>query len=294
MNNILLCCQRTPSVAAGILRMLSMLFLLTALTTVPASTTYASGVLKLGGSGCCIAVMQRLADAFRQAHPDVQIKIMPSLGSSGGIKAVLSGSLDIGLSSRPLKEDERRHGAVETPFAVTPFVIAAHANSPVSDITLPWLADIYAGKVNTWPDGKPLRIVLRPKPESDNAVLRSMSDEMDRAVTAALERKGMIIALTDQDNADKIQNIPGALGATTLGQLTAESRQLKLLSINGITPSTQTIADGSYPYYKTFTLVTGATTSPLVQEFIDFVDSNQGREILSKTGHRLAAKKNGF
>lgn len=293
MNNILPCCQRIPSVAAGILRMLSMIFLLTVLITVPASTTYASEVLKLGGSGSCLAVMQRLADAFQQAHPGVQIKIMPSLGSSGGIKAVLSGALDIGLSSRPLKEDERRHGAVEIPFAATPFVIVAHANSPVSDITLPWLADIYVGKVNTWPNGKPLRIVLRPKAESDNTVLKSMSGEMNRAVTAALERKGMIIALTDQDNADAIENIPGTLGAATLGQITAERRRLKLLSINGVTPSTQAMTDGSYPYYKTFTMVTGAIMSPLAQKFIAFVDSNQGREILLKTGHRLAAKKNG-
>ncbi len=241
--------------------------------------------LKIGGSGGTLGAMKLLADVYQQSHPDAHISVAPSLGSSGGIKAVLAGALGLGLSSRPLKDSEQAQGAVATAYARTPFVIATARDTSSSDISFAQLAEIYAGKTVAWPGGIPLRLVLRPAGESDNDILKSMSPQMDQAVSQALARKGMISATTDQDCADALEKITGAIGTTTLGLLLAEQRKLRALSLNGVEPSSKTIASGAYPYYKTLLLVSGANPSPLAREFMAFVRSPAGRAILVQNGH---------
>jgi ABC-type phosphate transport system substrate-binding protein len=55
--------------------------------------------------------------------------------------------------------------------------------------------------------------------------------------------------------------------------------------LNGISPDAKSIADGSYSLYKQLLLITGPKTPPAAHEFVTFVRSSTGREILSQTGH---------
>ena len=110
---------------------------------------------------------------------------------------------------------------------------------------------------------------------------------MREALGTAEKRPGMHIAINDQDNADSLERIPGAIGVTTLVQIISEQRQLKALSLNGVEPSPATLASGSYPMYRTLFLVTGPRALPAAQKFVAFVQSPAGREVLSRTGHWL-------
>jgi phosphate transport system substrate-binding protein len=108
---------------------------------------------------------------------------------------------------------------------------------------------------------------------------------MREATQAAEQRRGMSFAITDQDAANNIERTPGALGPSTLALILSENRQLKALMLNGIAPSAKSIADGTYPLYKQLLLVTGPKTLPAAHEFVTFVLSPAGREILLRTGH---------
>jgi phosphate transport system substrate-binding protein len=246
--------------------------------------------IRLGGTGGALGAMKLLAKEFKKARSGDTVIVLPSMGSGGGIKALLSGALDIGLSSRPLTDAEQGRGLVCREYARTPLVIAVAKKSGVSGLTIQQVADIYAGKTRTWPDGTPVRLVMRPAAEFDTTLLKSMSAYMNRAVQDALSRKGMIVAVTDQDSADAIEKIPGALGTTTLAQIISEKRALKKLSFNGVDPGPKTIADGTYPYFKTFYLITGPDPSPLARQFIKFILSARGREILTGSGHWIAGR----
>lgn len=145
--------------------------------------------------------------------------------------------------------------------------------------------DIYAGKLEQWPDGSKLRLVLRPLGDSDSEVIKNISPAMREAKSAAEQRKGMVFTVTDQETASAIEKIPGALGPSTLALLVAEKRALKALALDGVVPSAQNVGNGSYPLVKQFLLVTSAKTPPDAQAFIAFVGSAMGREILLQTGH---------
>lgn len=247
--------------------------------------------IRIGGSGGTLGTMQLLAEAFKKSHPQATVLIVPSLGSGGGIKALRAGVIDLALTSRALKDAERSPDARVIEYARTPFVFAAAAGSNVSAITTPELIGIYTGARQTWPDGRPLRLVLRPDNESDTDIIKSLSPEMNLAVKTAQGREGMIMALTDKANADSLETTPGALGATTLAQIISEKRALQPLALNGVMPSLQAMAEGKYPYYKTFFMVSGPRTSPLAQQFAVFVRSAAGREILEKNGHWVVPTK---
>ena len=98
----------------------------------------------------------------------------------------------------------------------------------------------------------------------------------------------VVIATTDQDSADALEKTPGAVGISTLALILSERRPLKALVLNGVTPSPKAIADGAYPYYKTMFMVVGSKTSQLARDFIDFVRSPEGRNILTQNGHWVA------
>jgi phosphate transport system substrate-binding protein len=245
----------------------------------------ADKVITIGGTGCALGGMKEVARAFRAKHPEVVFHFPPSLGSSGSIRALLAGAVDLALSSRPVSEEERRQGAVSAEYARTPFIFVTSHKGRLPDLTMEKLAAIYAGKTKTWPDGAPLRLILRPAGDMDTAYLKDMSPAMDKAVKAALSRPGMVTAVTDQDAADMVGRIRGGFGALTLAQLVAERRPLKPLSVNGVAPGLRALADGSYPYYKTLSLVTGPNTGEETRAFIKFVNSPEGRSILTKTGH---------
>lgn len=241
--------------------------------------------IKLGGSGAALGTMQLLAQAYVKARPGNQVTVLPSMGSGGGIKAVLAGAIQIGLSSRPLSEAETQGGAVAQEYGRTPFIFATATANAASAITSQALVDYYAGTVQQWPDGSPLRLVLRPIGDSDTETLKQMSPAMRQATLAAEQRKGMIFAVTDQDTASSLEKTPGSLGPSTLAQLLSEKRSVKALALDGVMPSAANLANGRYPMFKRMLLVTGPKTSAEALAFTAFVRSASAQDILRQTGH---------
>jgi phosphate transport system substrate-binding protein len=259
-------------------------FLLLFLSAVSFPAAVSAESLKVSGTGGAIGGMKLLAEAFRKENPDVAVAIPESMGSSGGIRAAMAGKLDIGLSARPLTPEEQARGARQRPYARTAFVFGANPAVKPSGVTLAELVDIYGGRKSAWGDGTPLRLILRPASDTDTFALGGMSPEMAGAVALAQKREGLTVAMTDQDSADAIERTPGSIGTTTLALAISEKRKIRILSLGGVAPSTAAVRDGTYPYTKTFFLVTGPNPSPAAGRFIRFVLSPAGKTILSRIG----------
>jgi phosphate transport system substrate-binding protein len=240
--------------------------------------------LTIGGTGTALGTMQLLAREFSALHPESPVTIVPSLGSRGGIKAVLDGSMGLAVVSRALDERERALGAVDLEYARTPFVFAISANSIVTAITTNELADIYAGKMIVWPDGSPIRVVLRPSSDIDTEIVKNISPDMLRSVLAAQARPGVRVAVNDQDAAADLEKIPGAIGPSTLALIVSEKRLLRALILDGKEPTLMNAASGAYPLSKRLFLVTGAKRTAVVAQFVNFVQSPAGRKIIVSNG----------
>ena len=249
------------------------------------------GTLRIGGTGAAIATMTQVAAAFQKKHPDVRLVFPPSLGSSGAIKAVIAGALDVGLNSRPLTAAERGHGLVLAEYARTPLLLVTSHQGAEINFTLKQIAALYNGDIQTYPDGAPLRLIMRPEVEIDTHLVRGLSPEIDAAVHRAQSREGMSVAVTDHNNAEIMVKTRGAIGWMTMAQLISENLELAPLPIDNIMPSQANFASGKYPLFKFFSVVTGAQPSPLVKAFLEFLFSAEGRAILLKNGHFIDLKQ---
>jgi phosphate transport system substrate-binding protein len=140
-----------------------------------------------------------------------------------------------------------------------------------------------------WKDGSVIRIVLRPKSDSDTPVLGGMFPGMADAIEQARERPDVPVAATDQDNADLVERAPGSLAGSTFTQIKMEKRNLRFVAIDGVEPSPETLESGAYPYSKTFYFVLPEKKNALAEQFIAFLQTPAGHAALRETGNLPAA-----
>ncbi len=245
----------------------------------------AASDIKIGGTGNALGSMRLLGLAFSKLNPDTKVTVLPSLGTSGAIKAIPKGAIDIGLSSRPLTDEETKSGTTAQEYARSPLVFAVSVKTKATTLTLDQVVDIYGGKLASWPDGSQIRPVLRQSGDDNTRQLRQMSPALDKALTVAEQRPGMPFATTDQETADKLESIPGALGVTTLCLIKSEERALRALTLDGVEPTPANAAAGKYPHVKHLFLITQTEPSADVKRFVAFVKSPAGRDILARSGH---------
>lgn len=244
---------------------------------------HAATTIRIGGTGAVYPILSQLIDEFRHHDTSVRIELIPPpLGSSGGIHALEKGYLDLAFSGRYLTDEERRN-LVERAWVFSPLVWAVNGDVGKTDIDHADIHRLLMGELKTWPDGTPVRLVLRPGSDSDTMVLRSLSKETDRVVALALARPGMVIATHDLQNAEILQKAKGLVGTLTLCQLRAQHLSLQPLSLKKIHPGKDTAMAGAYPLTKSFQLVSPKTPPhPAAKAFIKFLYSAKAKTILEQ------------
>jgi phosphate transport system substrate-binding protein len=255
------------------------------LLTVLAASGASAETLRLGGSGSTTRLAKLLADAYIKKYPQDQIVISPVLGTPGGIEALRARAVDVALASRVLSDKEQQSGGLSaTEFARTPLVMAVAAANPIKEISFAQLSKIYGTTDAVWPDGSRVRLVLRPREDTDSKIVSSFSPEVANALNAAIDRPGSYVAPNDEEAIAALQRLPGALGPTTLAQILADKLPLKALVLEGRQPTVASLRDGKYPYYKRHLFVVGADVTPVAQRFIAFAQSAEGSRLLSENG----------
>lgn len=246
-----------------------------------------AATLKIGGTGSALGAIRILADEFRRLNPNILVEIPQSLGSSGGIKAVLAGVLNIGLSSRKLKPKERGAGAQMIRYAATPFILATRISpsNATPGLSSEEIVKAFSADPLFWKDGSAVRIILRNEKDTSTKLLISAFEGMDVALAKARSVQGIPVAFTEQDNMDLAEVLPGPLTTGSLTAILSERRNLTPVSIDGIAPTLENLASGAHKISRSFYMVTGPSPGDAAQAFIDFVQSADGAEILEKTGN---------
>jgi phosphate transport system substrate-binding protein len=235
-------------------------------------------------------MMRPLISAYIKINPGVSILMEKPLGSDGAKKALLAGALDIAVSSKGLTPDEMEKGASIRQFGKTPLAIVTGKGLKIRNITIEDLEKVYTGAMAEWPNGVKVRPVLRPMRDIDTTILKSLSPGMDKAITIAQRRPGMIIAVTDPESNEIVSKTAGGIGASGLTGVITGNDRLTVLTLNGVKPRPETLADGTYPMAKEINFVTTRRTSRAASRFLDFIFSKKGRAIALKTGVLVTAE----
>ncbi len=200
------------------------------------------------------------------------------------MRALAEGVLDIAVSGRALTRDEIAQGLTQVAEIRTPFTLVTSQPRP-NGFKSSEVAEIFRSRRASWADGSLIRIILRPKSDSDTAVLGGMFPGMAAAIEEVRRRPEIPMAATDQDNADMAERIPGSLTAATLSQVKMERRNLRFVAIDGVEPSLDNLESGAYPFAKPIYFVLPAKKKPLAERFVAFLGSPAGRVALRATGN---------
>ena len=243
------------------------------------SDTEVTGAVATDGSTSMEKVIGALGESFMNANKGISVTYNPT-GSGSGIQAVSEGRCDIGLSSRALKDDEKSSGLKETIVALDGIAIIVSPEDPVSDLDVDTIAKIYTGEITNWKDvgGSDAEIVLigREAGSGTRDGFESITGTKDACqYRQELTSTGDVITTVSQN--------PDAIGYASLA---AVSDKVKTLTVGGVTPTEDTVKDGSYVIQRPFVLVTkdGAQLSPAAQLFFDYATSADAADIISKAG----------
>lgn len=246
-----------------------------AATAAPA--TELSGKVTTGGSTSMEKVIGALQEAFMEQNSGVDVTYDPT-GSGAGITGAQEGSLDIGLSSRALKDGET--GVSATVIALDGIGIIVNNANTVEDLTTDQIAAIATGEVTNWKEvgGPDAEIVMigREAGSGTRDGFESILKVSDQCKYAQeLTATGAVIAA--------VQANENAIGYASLAAL---DDSVKALKVNGIACTEETVKDGSYTVQRPFVFVTkdGAEQTPAVKAFIDFATSADAASLISNAG----------
>ena len=251
-------------------------------TAVPATSAapkVLSGTVATDGSTSMEKVIGALSEAFMEANGNVTVTYNPT-GSGTGIQAVQEGRCDIGLSSRGLKDEEKASGLKETVLAYDGIAVIVNPANPVEDLTLAQIADIYTGKITNWSElgGADSEIVCigREGGSGTRSGFEEIVDVKDLCqYRQELSSTGDVIATVAQN--------PGAIGYASLASV---KDTVKAVKVGGVTPSEETVKDGTYAIQRPFVLVTkeGVTLGEAAQAFFDYAVSKDANPVVIAAG----------
>ena len=245
-----------------------------------ASSTAAalSGNVATGGSTSMKNVIAALTEGFAEVEPGVTVSYDPT-GSGAGITGATDKTLDIGLSSRALKDDEK-NDVDGTIVALDGIAIIVSKDSKVADLTVEQLKKMFTGEITNWKDvgGDDGEIVLvgREAGSGTRDGFESIVDVKDSCKYAQeLTATGAVISAVEAN--------PLAIGYASLS---AVGDTVKMVTVGGVECSEETVKDGSYEVQRPFVFVTNksVTLSEQAQAFFDFATSADAADLIRTAG----------
>ena len=239
-----------------------------------------SGSVSMSGSTSMEKLANAVAESFMEKYPNVTVTA-EFTGSSAGIESVLAGSVDIGNSSRNLKDDEKSAGAVENIVAIDGIAVVADPANKVEDLTKDQLVSIYTGETKNWSevggDDQAIVVVGREAGSGTRGAFEELLDIADACVYAnELDSTGAVMA--------KVASTPGAIGYVSLDVV---DDSVKALKLDGVDATEENIKAGNYALSRPFVMATKGEISEQkteVQALLDYLTSDEGKALIKSVG----------
>ena len=244
-------------------------------------TSTLSGAVATNGSTSMEEVMGVLMEQFKNDNPDVSVTYDPT-GSGTGIEAAANGTADIGLSSRALTDEEISSGLVGTEVALDGIAVIVNADSPVADLSVEQIAQIFTGEITDWSevggDAGEIACIGREANSGTRDGFESITETEDACVLSQeLNSTGAVI--------QAVSSSPNAIGYASLSAVEGQEG-IKAITVGGVACTEETVKDGTYEIQRPFVFVTkeGAALSEAAQAFFDFATSADASELIAGAG----------
>jgi phosphate transport system substrate-binding protein len=216
------------------------------------------------------------AEVYMKQGPGRVVNVQGG-GSSAGIQAVREGAADIGMSSRELKPEEK--DLLEVIVAWDGLAIIVHPRSPIQELSLEQVQNIFAGNIKSWDTvGGPkhlITVVTREEGSGTRGAFQEMVMKGTRISQAA------IVQDSNGTVREIVANDPQSVGYISLGLV---NEKVKAVRLDGVEASSKNIEQKKYRLIRPFLFVTSGPPKPAARDFIDFVLSRPTQEMIRHDG----------
>lgn len=239
-----------------------------------------SGSISMSGSTSMEKFANALAESFMAKYPGVTVT--PEFtGSSAGVEAVTAGSVDIGNSSRALKDSEKEAGAVENVVAIDGIAVVVDPANTVAGLTKDQLIGIYTGATTNWSEvggsDAPIVVIGREAGSGTRGAFEELLEITDACAYASeLDSTGAVMA--------KVASTPGAIGYVSLDVV---DDTVTALALDDVEATADNIKAGNYLLSRPFVMATKGEISEqneLVQELFNYLATDEGKAVITGVG----------
>lgn len=239
-----------------------------------------SGTVTMAGSTSMEKLANAAAEAFMIKYPNVVVTA-EFTGSGAGIEAVTAGTVDIGNSSRKLKDEEKSGGLIENIVAIDGIAVITDTSNTLTDLTKDQLVQIYTGAVTNWKDlggaDQPIVVIGREAGSGTRDAFEELVGIKDAAkYSNEINGTGGVMA--------KVASTPGAIGYVSVDVV---DDTINEVSVEGVAPTEENVVSGTYLLSRPFVMATKgeiSAQSETVQAFFAYLQSDEGKELIKSVG----------
>ena len=247
--------------------------------------------LLLKGSDSVLPLGQKVAEQFMKSNKNVNISVVGG-GSGVGITALIDGTTQIAMTSRPIKMDEklrlqnagRQYKEVKIAFDALSIIV--NPGNKVTQLTREQIEGIFTGKIKNWKEvgGDDLKIVAYARETSSGTYEFFKEHLLNRKNYAAtclnMPASGAVIQSVSQTK--------GAIGYVGLAYLDKSVKAIGVSTDKGKTyvkPSVATAKNKTYPVVRPLFFYYPTKSEAIVKPFIDYVTGKTGQGLVSQIGY---------
>ena len=254
-----------------------------------------SAALQIKGSDTMVNLGQAWAEAFNRLHPDVNIAVTGG-GSGTGISALISGTCDIAESSRAVEDKEiqqaKANGVVfnQEIVGLDGIVVVVHPSNPVANLTMDQLREMFMGNIKRWKilGGADIPVVLLSREVNSGTHIFFKEHVLRRSKKKATEEfsPGALMMPSSFAIAEEVAHNENAVGYYGLGYISPRQKVVAVAKDGRspfIKPTIESVRANAYPISRPLYLYTNGRPAGLVKDFVDFVYSKEGQDIVART-----------
>jgi phosphate transport system substrate-binding protein len=236
----------------------------------------AQTTISISGSTSVGPLMLKVQEKYEAANEGVTLEIQEN-GSGAGIKDVINGVSEIGMSSRELKSEEASQ-VDATVIAHDGIALLVNPDNQVENITLEEIKDIYTGTITNWKElgGADAPIVVISREEGSGT-----RDAFQEIVGYKSEELTKEATISDGSGAVKT-TVAGNKNAIGFASFEYIDETVSALNVNDVEPTADNVKGGQYKISRPFLLVTKSdSVTENGQKLIDYVLSPEGQQIVA-------------
>ena len=223
-------------------------------------------------------------------------------GTVNAYERLITGRTDLIFAAAPSQEqlEMARRAAKElhlTPIGLEAFVFFVNSRNPVEGLTVEQIQGIYTGQITNWNQvggkNQPIRPFQRLENSGSQSALLRLMDGLPLIEPEKEDRVGGMGGIIQQ--VASYRNYKNSIGFSFrfYASEMAANDQIRLLALDGVSPTKESIRDGSYPISDSFFAITAAPigapdpreSNPKLNAFLDWILSEQGQQIVEDSGY---------